>query len=100
MSKRRVQDNNQRKRGRADFFIQYIIGDAEGHDDLAAHFRKNENHGCLYLKEWLSSFLPGRCIPLTMKKILDTRGNQVPFTPFANPIVHRMLFIAFLLLIV
>ena len=38
---------------------------------------KNEDRGCFCPEEWLSSFLPGRCIPLTTKKILDTRGNQV-----------------------
>ena len=87
------------------FFIQYIVGDAEGHDDLSGHFRKNEDRSCLCPREWLCSFVPGQCIPLTMTNILDTRGKKdalrsisqryrVPNAFYRLPFADRMMGVA------
>ena len=87
------------------FFIQYIVGDAEGHDDLAGHFRKNEDRSCHCPQESLCLFDPDQCIPLTMKNILDTRGSEaalhsicqryrVPNAFYRLPFADRMMGVA------
>ena len=59
------------------FFVQFIVGDAEGHDDLCAHYRKNECRCCLCPRELMSKFDPNKCVPLTMRDILNTNGDPV-----------------------
>ena len=57
--------------------MQFIVGDPEGHDDLCAHYRKNECRCWLCPRELMSKFDPDKCVPLTMRDILNTNGDPV-----------------------
>ena len=61
------------------FFIQFIIGDTAGHNDLCTHFQKNAIRpcrDCLCHKEDLSKFDQSKCKPITMKTIIATDGDE------------------------
>ena len=61
------------------FFIQYIVGDTAGHNDLCCHFQKNAAapcRDCHCTEEQLSLYDTSNCVPITMKDLRDTNGNQ------------------------
>jgi len=58
------------------FFIQYIVGDTAGHNDLTLHFQMNSGCRCCHCPpDKLSVLDPDTCKPLTMKDIVNTDGN-------------------------
>ena len=58
------------------FFIQYIVGDTAGHNDLTLHFQMNSGCRCChYSPDRLLVLEPATCKPLTMKGTGNTNGN-------------------------
>ena len=61
------------------FYIAFIIGDTDGHNDLCLHFKKNADcpcRDCHCSLDELSSFKPEHCKPLTLKDIIKTDGEE------------------------
>ena len=63
------------------FFIMYIIGNTEGHNDLALHMQKDSGCvECLCPKGRLFIVNYSDCQPRTMQHIVNARGNQAALT--------------------
>ena len=61
------------------FFIQFIIGDTAGHNDLCLQFQTNAEQPCRTChcpQTSLSIFDSSQCIPKTYRDIINTHGNK------------------------
>ena len=60
-------------------FIQFIIGDTAGHNNLCLKFQtsaKQPSRTCHCTREMLSEFDRSNCYAKTERDIIDARGNQ------------------------
>ena len=61
------------------FFIQFVIGDTAGHNDLCLQFQINAEQPCRDChcsRESLSSFDSSKCLYKSLNSIIRTSGNQ------------------------
>ena len=60
------------------FFIQFIIGDTAGHNDLCLQYQTNAEQPCRTchcIRDKLSAFDSSACIPKTMRDIVASGGD-------------------------